>query len=92
MASSTMRACRSLRQAQNAAVAARRVGQADDGAGMEVPVRRLVLLVELEAGTDEAVSRLVDVDSEQTGEAGRAQLLQLGERELHRSTLQAGSP
>ncbi|HET7353155.1 MAG TPA: hypothetical protein VFJ11_03810 [Gaiellaceae bacterium] len=58
---------------------------------MAVTVGSLVLVVELEAGTDEAVSRLVDIDPKQAREAGRAHLLQLGERELPRSTLQMGS-
>ena len=65
--------------------------QPDDGSGVAVTVGSLVLVVELEAGTDEAVSRLVEIDPKQAREAGRAHLLQLGERELPRSTLQMGS-
>jgi hypothetical protein len=58
---------------------------------MEVSVGSLVLFVELEAGADEAVARLVEIDPEQSGEAGRAHFLQLGEGELHCSTLHGSS-
>src|SRR4029077_3585422 len=74
---------RALRQVEDAAIAAGGVGEPDDGSRMEVAVRGHVLLRELESRAHHAVTGFVELDSEQPGEAERAHLLQLGERELH---------
>ena len=81
---------RPLRQIEDAAVAARRVGEPDDRARVDVAVRRHVLLLELEARADGSVSGLLEVDSEQAGEADRAHLLQLRECDLHRDRAYTG--
>jgi hypothetical protein len=77
-------ACCAFRQAEDAAVPAGRVGERDDRAGVQVAVRRLVLRAELEPRAPDAVARLEDLDTEEARQPGRAGLLQLGERELHR--------
>src|SRR5262249_53493775 len=70
--------------AEDAAVAAGRVGEPDHGAGVQVAVRRLVLLAELESGVRAAVARLEDLDAEEAREARGARLLQLRGRGRHR--------
>src|SRR5262249_14142229 len=74
---------RAVGQVEEAAVAAGRVGEPDDGARVEVAVRRHVLLLEREVRAGEAVPDLLELDADQPGEAGRAHLFQLREREVH---------
>ena len=74
---------RAVGQVEDAAVAARRVGESDHGAGVQVAVRRHVLVLEREPCAGESVADLVELDPEQPGKPRGAHLLQLRERELH---------
>src|SRR5262249_53205011 len=65
---------RASREAHEAAVAAGRVGEADDRARVQVAVRREMALPEVELRPRAAASRLEHADAQQAGEAGRAAL------------------
>ncbi len=75
---------RALRQVEDAAVTGHRIGEADHRPGVEITVRREVLLLDGKARLQDALAGLEELDAEQAGEAVRAGFLQVVERDIHR--------